>query len=1084
MTSEHEMSLRVDCTSSSSLLSQASIDRVLRGPLYVDHNMSTNMDSEDFGSRNAMEGVPVEQSSSSIVGASQPAQNSHEWENLLDATTFSAHSLHNFSEHRKLDSTINPKKSSFEELHQTSLGEVQQTPLGGQHQQQSSVVQELQSSSATTTTATAEPSRFITSGDTSSSSNPHEPFSWGTREFATTHSEYSQHGGISKPADSFEDDPEQALGFLTRRRPHESPHAQHNHHPPQLTSLATLVHSIQPPVQQHTATAAEIALGITSSYSQWPDYHISAMGDGSRTHNTQEVESRQRGSGSIDNIWFQGKDDEEHTSRTSDTFITSSPGRMTPLHDSSEHGTSDHPRVGMVVGTPSTVSTAPSTDDASLGTDYRLDESMLPNLLHPLGHRRSQSWGEDALLLDAGLGTPEENQAIESYPSQNPWIQSSNIRSPAPLSQPHHVTRRSWGGIHGIVPMQQFQQQHLLPQSHQRIASFRNEGAWEQQMPLQHVQDSMAAPSHDRYPPQQFGAYQEHLQGQPQQPHEPPQGGVRIQAYAQQHSLGHHAPASTLSPVSGPPPLRNPRQPRQLGPRQAITGTPGVTQNQPASVSQRSASEVLKTLLRKKACLYEPDTSRSVALVTWLVGRELAHVYGFFSRQQLQSGVHACVASKIEAGTITRTKVNRCMQIILNSCFHYIIPRSDGTEENGDHFRDIFSKNVNDDSYLLRHLPEPWNDLTVQRDAVIEATLHEMEEDKPQGTKSPSTPKTSPRFGSVNADKSPDRDFNDGVDRDDSKRAVLLCFNENVRSAEDVFRCHNEFIRDTANAAHLQLTAQEWRQFFGREASGAPYLWGNVGIPTLTGETPGGPPRQPDLLGQMSKEELAKFRTSWCTKRYDHDRDLCGFAHVEVNGGWLRRNSAIYEYKDEMCPLISTAGDKFISPSHFFLNECPKGVHCRYAHSMEEILYHSRRYKTKVCTSLYSRSGGCHLGDVCPDLHPPDVTRPLKKSSESRSHSNRRKHEHGSHLGTKPCSEMPAGSPVVYASPAPFSSFEHQLGMPGLQSLYRRHSEVIRAFVRSSGKAKCSYSPFGDGWGISDASSPSSTVSTPKQSRP
>ncbi|KAL3924956.1 MAG: hypothetical protein SGILL_000729 [Bacillariaceae sp.] len=490
----------------------------------------------------------------------------------------------------------------------------------------------------------------------------------------------------------------------------------------------------------------------------------------------------------------------------------------------------------------------------------------------------------------------------------------------------------------------------------------------------------------------------------------------------------------------------------------------------PLSSNSRSASEILKTLLRKKACLYEPDTSRSVALITWLVGRELALEHGFFSRQQLQSGVHACVAEKIESGTITRTKVNRCMQIILNSCFHYIIPRADGTEENGDYFRATFAASIQDDSALLEHLPEPWNDLCVERNVILEATHHEIDE-KPSSLagKSPSgTPRSSPKLGSVNAEKSPDRDQHDG-DKDDFKRAVLLCFNENVRSAEDVFRCHNEFIRDTANAAHLQLTAHEWRLFFGRESSRAPYLWGNVGIPTLTGESAGGPPRQPDLLGQMCSEEVAKFRTTWCTKRYDHDHDLCGFAHVEVNGGWLRRNPMIYGYNDEMCQFISTAGDAAIGSSHFFVNECPKGIHCEHAHSMEEIVYHPVRYKAKVCTSLYSQSRGCRVGDVCPNLHPPDVTKPMRKSEILRSQGNRRnKHEHTS-TSSKVTASGPTGSPVVYANPAPFSSFDHLLAMPGLQSIFRRQSAVVRAHVRSSGKANCLYSPFGDDWGLSYA---------------
>jgi hypothetical protein len=549
------------------------------------------------------------------------------------------------------------------------------------------------------------------------------------------------------------------------------------------------------------------------------------------------------------------------------------------------------------------------------------------------------------------------------------------------------------------------------------------------------------------------------------------QQGGRKQGFNLGPQHGSHA---AMPPPSATPPRnhRNTRPQGQGNLRQTPTGNAAGSPHQPNSNPQRSSSEILKTLLRKKACLYEPDTSRAVALVTWLVGRELALEYGFFSRQQLQSGVHACVSDKIDSGIITRTKVNRCMQIILNSCFHYIIPRSDGTEEKGDSFRKSFGNSVEDDSFLLQYLPAPWNDLRVSRTVVIEAAFEEEEKAAPQ-QKSFSTPKSSPKLSSVTPERSPGKDSTEG-DVAESKRAVLLCFNENVRSAEDVFRCHNEFIRDTANAAQLQLTAQEWRTFFGREAARAPYLWGNVAIPIATGDSHGGTPRQPDVLGQMCQEEVGKFRSTWCTKRYDHDHDLCGFAHVEVNGGWLRRNPMVHLYQDKMCQFVSTAGDQVVSPGYFFVNECPEGVGCECAHSMEEIMYHPNRYKSKVCTALVSRAGGCQLGDVCPNLHPPDSNRPVKKQSESRQHLSRhsRKQEQSS-ANVKNAALNPTGSPVVYASPAPFSSFERQLSMPGLQNLYRRQSSVVRAYVRNAGKCRCMYSCFGDDWGINQ-STPSS----------
>ena len=806
------------------------------------------------------------------------------------------------------------------------------------------------------------------------------------------------------------------------------------------------------------ATAAEIALGLSSPYNLQADQmNQYSMGGNTRTRsrdwNTIRGRKDQDQGPFVENLSEVKDRDAEDTSRTSaETGNMSSPGRLTPMHDSSDHETSDLPRI--MIGTPSTVSTAPSTDDASLGNDYKLDDTVLPHLLHPgpgqRQHRRGSSgssWGEEAFLPGVPMPLSPQHR-----------IERGTVWS----SQPH-PSQRPWGA----APRGQQQQQ----QPQQRVASFRqgNEGrnayAWSQP----HTQHSGHFPRDQQY-------FQQPSHGRPmgmdaRQPQGYSHNGSNFPSHQQSERRGlnprqqmnPHALGGGLPPVNTPP--RAVRGQRQQGVAPSTTvqkqaASPSSPHQGPVSNQQRSSAEILKTLLRKKACLYEPDTSRAVALVTWLVGRELAIEYGFFSRQQLQSGVHACVASKIDGGIITRTKVNRCMQIILNSCFHYIIPRSDGTEEKGDYFREGFAKSVKDDTYLLRYLSRLWNDVTVDRETVLEASLHDIEEtpsSKP--SKASSTPKSSPKLSSVDADKSPKK-YVPEHDHFENKRAVLLCFNENVRSAEDVFRCHNEFIRDTANAVHLQLTAQEWRQFFGREAGNSPHLLGRVGIPMSMQDAPGGP----DLLGRMIPEEAGKFRTSWCTKRYDHDHELCGFAHVEINNGWLRRNPTRYPYQDEICQFVSISGNEQLG--HFYLNECPKGLMCDKAHSTEEMIYHPNRYKCNVCSSLYSQSGACTLGDVCPHLHPQDSTRPPKKPSEMAFGArNGKKAEQPANV--KATSATPIASPVVYASPAPLSSFERQLMMPGLQNLYRRHSSVIRAHVRTSGKCTCCYNAFGDDLGIS-----------------
>jgi len=276
-----------------------------------------------------------------------------------------------------------------------------------------------------------------------------------------------------------------------------------------------------------------------------------------------------------------------------------------------------------------------------------------------------------------------------------------------------------------------------------------------------------------------------------------------------------------------------------------------------------------------------------------------------------------------------------------------------------------------------------------------------------------------------------------------------------------VFRCHNEFIRDTAHASNLQLSSQEWRLFFGPEAAETPYVWGNIGIPVPYSDIHGS--THIDALGMMTADEAGKFRTSWCTKRYDHDHDLCGFAHTEVNGGWLRRNPLIHKYRDEMCPYVTTLVDK-ASHHSIVLHECPHGITCEFSHSGEEMVYHPLRYKMNTCHHV-GRSGGCHLGDVCPSFHPADSYRFPKKSDGRSSRHVRHQHQTAANKGT--LGGPPAGSPILFASPAPMSSFEEHLLLPGLKNLFRRHSAVSRVHLRRSGQT-CFYHLFDDDEGVDE----------------
>eukprot|EP00581_Thalassiosira_minuscula_P006919 CAMPEP_0183703118 /NCGR_PEP_ID=MMETSP0737-20130205/976_1 /TAXON_ID=385413 /ORGANISM="Thalassiosira miniscula, Strain CCMP1093" /LENGTH=923 /DNA_ID=CAMNT_0025929823 /DNA_START=476 /DNA_END=3247 /DNA_ORIENTATION=- len=510
-------------------------------------------------------------------------------------------------------------------------------------------------------------------------------------------------------------------------------------------------------------------------------------------------------------------------------------------------------------------------------------------------------------------------------------------------------------------------------------------------------------------------------------------------------------------------------------PRVRSTGTKPYSTGPSSShtpLHHRSSTEVLKTLLRKKACLYEPETSFAVSLVTWLVGRRLALSQGYFTRQQLQAGVHACVAGKIEEGHVTRTKVNRCMQVILNSCFHYIIPRPDGSEECGEAFRSVFAREAADEEHLLGTLPPPWNDLNLlcmTDDSESHSTLFNEIDDDQQPAPSSS--------GGLNAPSGRERSSSVGQAGDSSldstKRSVLLCFNENIRSASDVFRCHNEFIRDVAHTGNLNLSHEDWQSFF----SGQSKAYRKSGRGATTAGNNNSDFFQSrylhlaDMHDRMDRQGLSKLRTCWCAKRYDHDHSFCAFAHVDVNRGWLRRDPFVYNYKPTMCPYVKPLQDA----KDCFVNMCPLGVKCNHAHSKEEIIYHPESYKRQPCRNA---PGACPLGDICPNTHV-DVPSSHPSHIGYNRQVKRHYHDHSStfhratHTGgpkkrvsgptghASGFGKLPDGSPMLYIDPAPLSEFENTLLLPGLQAMFRDHSFSIFYSTTAAKGSPLEYGPFG-----------------------
>lgn len=538
-----------------------------------------------------------------------------------------------------------------------------------------------------------------------------------------------------------------------------------------------------------------------------------------------------------------------------------------------------------------------------------------------------------------------------------------------------------------------------------------------------------------------------------------------------------------------------------------------------ATSHHRSTIEVLKTLLRKKACLYEPETSYAISLVTWLVGYKLALLQGYFTRQQLQAGVHACVTKQIHAGYVTRTKVNRCMQVILNSCFHYIIPLPDVEDESreccnvggGLAFRTIFAnETTSDEEQLLLTLSKPWHDLNIDNvcSSTVIGLFHDDDNEDDDnhhyhpysvGGGGGGGKHQASVGGKVNSSSSSIVSHAD-ESLDSNKRSVLLCFNENIRCAADIFRCHNEFIRDVAHSGNLNLSSEEWLSFFTgtkahtRSSGKSSRSGGDTMLDDfhLAG----------DAHDRMDQQGLAKIRTSWCAKRYEHDHSFCTFAHVDVNRGWLRRDPYIHTYAPQMCPNIkplqsSDGGDGTNNEDCYMINMCPNGVMCNFAHSREEILYHPERYKRILCRHTASN---CPLGDICSNTHTELSSASHHGYNNSNSnnsrqgggkrhyqdhapfhnrtgggstyHGSKRRAASGGGITMSSTSfvadgfgKFPDASPMLYIDPAPLSEYEKTLVLPGLQALFRDHSSAMvyttSSINDSSLQKPHQYGPFG-----------------------
>merc|ERR1719383_541644 len=134
---------------------------------------------------------------------------------------------------------------------------------------------------------------------------------------------------------------------------------------------------------------------------------------------------------------------------------------------------------------------------------------------------------------------------------------------------------------------------------------------------------------------------------------------------------------------------------------------------------------------------------------------------------------------------------------------------------------------------------------------------------------------------------------------------------------------------------------------------------------------------EPDALTDVFF--TCKFKTLWCPIGAQHNWQTCVYAHTYQD---VRRVPAI-GYGPLPCPYWSKKDTRLS-----YLQRCPLGLRCPYAHGAKEQLYHPKYFRTVVCRDLQPE--GCPRQKFCAFYHPrseqcapsvddTDYTKPLPK---------------------------------------------------------------------------------------------------------
>lgn len=186
--------------------------------------------------------------------------------------------------------------------------------------------------------------------------------------------------------------------------------------------------------------------------------------------------------------------------------------------------------------------------------------------------------------------------------------------------------------------------------------------------------------------------------------------------------------------------------------------------------------------MRKKTFAYDVDLSRTLTILTWQVGRELTIRKGHFYRRELTDTIHSIAKTVIDRGFTTKTRVNRCLQALLKSCFEYVACYDESSRASGQAFSSIFLRQVDDSAtfHLYKQLSPTWREGLNRHCA---------------------------SSGGLTVDSTHDYDK-------DKFTGAPMGFKVNIRSYEALKSSLENHIVDIAARAKLKPTGEEWSLFF------------------------------------------------------------------------------------------------------------------------------------------------------------------------------------------------------------------------------------------------------------------------------